>query len=60
MSQKSPWCDEETRDRNLYYLKGSTVTCSLTASAVPGENATQLCHMRFGHAGEKFMQALAK
>ena len=59
-SQKGPWCNEGIRERNLYYLKGSTVTCSLTVSVVRGENATQLCHMRLGHAGEKFMQALAK
>jgi len=59
-SQRGPWCDEGIRNRNLYYLKGSTVTCSLTNSVVPGENVTQLCHMRLGHAGEKFTQALAK
>jgi len=46
--------------RNLYYLKGSTITGSLTVSVVSDVDATQLWHMRLGHAGEKFMQALAK
>jgi len=48
------------RDRNLYYLKGSTVTGPLTASVVSNEDATQLWHMRFSHAGEKSMQVLTK
>ena len=30
------------RYRNFYYLKGSTVTCSLTTSVVSDEDATQL------------------
>jgi len=49
---------KETRDRNLYYLKGSTVTNSLIASVVSDENATQLWHIRLGYAGEKSMQPL--
>ena len=48
------------KDRNLYYLKGSVVTGSLTASVFSDVNATQLWHMRLGYAGEKSMLALAK
>ena len=48
------------RDRNLYYLKDSTATGSLTASIVSDIDATQLEHMRLGHIGEKSMQALSK
>ena len=48
------------RDMNLYYMKGSIVTCALTTSVVSNENATQLWHMRLCHAGEKSMQALVK
>jgi len=48
------------RDRNLYYLKGSTFTGSLTASVVSDVDATQLWHMRLSHAGEEPMQALVK
>jgi len=48
------------KDRNLYYLKGSIVTGSLTASVVSDVDATQLWHMRLGHAGEKSMQVLIK
>jgi len=48
------------KDRNLYYLKGSVVTGSLTVSVFSDVNATQLWHMRLGYAGEKSMQALAK
>jgi len=48
------------RDRNLYYLKGNTVISSLTASVVTDVDATQLWHIRLGHAGEKSMQALTK
>ena len=43
------------RDRNLYYLKGSTVTSALTASVDSDDDTTKLWHMRLGHAGEKFM-----
>ena len=48
------------RDRNLYYLKGSTIRGSLTASVVSDVDTTQLLHMRLGHVGEKSMQTLAK
>jgi len=48
------------RDRNLSYLKGSTVICSLITLVVSDVNATQLWHMRVGHAGEKSLQVLAK
>ena len=47
-------------DRNLYYLKGRTITGSLTASVVSNKDASQLWHMRFDHAGNKSMQALTK
>jgi len=33
---------KEIRDRNLYYLKGSTFTGSLTASVISDVDATQL------------------
>ena len=48
------------RDRNLYYLKGNTVTCVMAASIDLDEDATKMWHMRLGHAGEKSMQTLAK
>ena len=48
------------RDKNLYYLKSSTVTCALTTSVDSDNDATKLWHMSFGHTGEKSMQALAK
>ena len=48
------------RDRNLYYLKGSTVTGALAASMDSDDDVTKLWHMRLGHSGEKFMQDLAK
>ena len=43
------------RDRNSYYLKGSTTTSSLIASVISNKDATQLWHMRLGHTGEKSM-----
>jgi len=48
------------RDKNLYYLMGSTVTCGLATAVGSDEDATRLWHMRLGHAGENSMQALAK
>ena len=48
------------RDKNLYYLKGSTVTSALVAAVDFDEDATRLWHMRLDHTGEKSMQALAK
>ena len=41
--------------RNLYYLKGSTVTGHVAASTSQKEDSTQLWHMRLGHAREKSM-----
>jgi len=38
------------RDRNLYYLKGSTVTGALTASVDSDDDNTKLCHIRLDHA----------
>jgi len=48
------------RDKNLYYLKGSIVTGSLTTSIVSDVDATQLWYIRLGHTSEKSMHALAK
>ena len=48
------------RDRNLYYLKYSTITGALAAVVDSDEDATRLWHMRLGRAGDKCMQALAK
>ena len=48
------------RDRNLYCLKGSTVTGILAASVGSDDDATRLWHMRLGHTGEKSLQALTK
>ena len=48
------------RDRNLYYLKGSTVTGTLAASVGEDVEPTRLCHMRLGHTGEKSLKALAR
>ena len=47
-------------NRNLYYLKGSTVTGALKVSTDLNDEATKLWHMRLGHAGEKSKQALTK
>ena len=47
------------RGRNLYYLKGSTVTGVMTTSVDLDEDASKTWHMRLGHAGRKSMQALA-
>jgi len=44
---------KKIRDRNLYYLKGSIVTGSLTVLVVSYVDATQLWHMRLGHTCEK-------
>lgn len=43
------------KERNLYYLKGSTVTGGLTAS-IDGDS-TRLWHMRLGHTGKRALQA---
>jgi len=47
------------KNMNLYYSKGSTMTCVL-AIAVDSDEDAKLWHMRLGHAGEKCMQALMK
>jgi len=46
------------RDRNLYYLKGSTVTGVMTALVDSDDDATKLWHMGLDHAGEKSMPTL--
>ena len=48
------------RNRNLCYLKGSTVTGVLTIVVNSNEDATKLWYIRLGHAGEKFKQVLGK
>ncbi|KAE8691959.1 hypothetical protein F3Y22_tig00110864pilonHSYRG00223 [Hibiscus syriacus] len=49
------------RRNNLYYYQGSTIIGAV-AAAFGGDDldATQLWHMRLGHAGEKSLQILAK
>ncbi|KAM5552956.1 hypothetical protein ABKV19_025277 [Rosa sericea] len=50
-----------TRDRNLYFLQGSTVTSETAISETTDDaDTTRLWHMRLGHAGEKAMQGLVK
>ena len=44
------------RARNLYYLKGSTVTGALAASVDSDDDNTKLCHIRLDHA----MRSLCK
>lgn len=41
------------RERNLYYLKGSTVTCVLAGSIGSNDDTSRLWHMRLGHVNEK-------
>jgi len=48
------------RDRNLYCLKGSTVTRVLTALVNSDEDTIRFWHMRLGHTSEKSLQALTK
>ena len=51
------------RKNNLYYYQGSTVvgtTAAAISSTKKDAEATQLWHMRLGHAGEKSLQTLAK
>ena len=51
------------RKNNLYYYQGSTVvgtTAAAITSTKKDAEATQLWHMRLGHAGEKSLQTLAK
>jgi len=48
------------KDRNLYYLKGSTITGVMATSVDLDEDITKMWHMRLGHTGEKSRQVLAK
>ncbi|KAE8725113.1 hypothetical protein F3Y22_tig00009009pilonHSYRG00067 [Hibiscus syriacus] len=49
------------RKNNLYYYQGSTIIGAVAvASGGDDLDATQLWHMRLGHAGEKSLQILAK
>ena len=46
------------RWNNLYYLKVSIVIGQVTASENVDDDSTRLWHMKLGHTGEKFLQAL--
>jgi len=48
------------RWNNLYYLNGSTITGQVLTSIDTDDDSTRLWHMRFGHTGEKSLQALTK
>ena len=48
------------RRNNQYYLMGSTVTGRVTISISSDGDCTHIWHMRFGHTGEKSLQALVK
>ncbi|KAE8717034.1 cytochrome P450 71A9-like [Hibiscus syriacus] len=49
------------RKNNLYYYQGSTIIGAVAAASGGDDlDATQLRHMRLGHAGEKSLQILAK
>ncbi|KAE8696421.1 GDSL esterase/lipase APG [Hibiscus syriacus] len=49
------------RKNNLYYYQGSTIIGAVAAASGGDDlDATQLWHMRLGHAGEKSLQILAK
>ncbi|KAE8725588.1 hypothetical protein F3Y22_tig00008386pilonHSYRG00069 [Hibiscus syriacus] len=49
------------RKNNLYYYQGSKIIGVVTAASGGDDlDATQLWHMRLGHAGEKSLQILAK
>ncbi|KAI9177171.1 hypothetical protein LWI28_011918 [Acer negundo] len=52
-----------TRQRNLYFLDGYTVTGRATVSSSSDDEASdtsRLWHMRLGHVGEKALQGLVK
>ncbi|KAI9170365.1 hypothetical protein LWI28_026845 [Acer negundo] len=52
-----------TRQRNLYFLDGYTVTGRAAVSSNSDDEASdtsRLCHMRLGHVGEKALQGLVK
>ncbi|KAE8682936.1 ABC transporter G family member 13 [Hibiscus syriacus] len=49
------------RKNNLYYYQGSTIIGAVAAASGGNDlDATQLRHMRLGHAGEKSLQILSK
>ena len=45
---------------NLCYLKGGTIIGQVETSISSDDIFTQVWHMRFGHRGEKSLQALSK
>ncbi|KAI9161443.1 hypothetical protein LWI28_017553 [Acer negundo] len=52
-----------TRQRNLYFLDGYTVTGRAAISSSSDDEASdtsRLWHMRLGHVGEKALQGLVK
>ncbi|XP_028126308.1 uncharacterized protein LOC114323049 [Camellia sinensis] len=52
-----------TRQRNLYFLDGSTVTGRVaisTSSEDDVSDTSRLWHMHLGHVGEKALQGLVK
>jgi len=51
---------EGVKCNKLYYLKGNIVTGRLVTLVGSDDDLTRLWHMRLGHIGEKFLQALAK
>jgi len=60
MVMKRSMVAKGVRNKNLYYLKGSTVTGVLVVAADSDEDTTKLWHMGLGRAGEKSIQALAE
>ncbi|KAE8692180.1 putative ROP-interactive CRIB motif-containing protein 6 [Hibiscus syriacus] len=49
------------KKNNLYYYQGSTIIGAVAAASGGDDlDATQLWHMRLGHAGEKSLQIMAK
>jgi len=48
------------RRRNLYYLKGSTVTGQVKTSISLDDVCTQIWQIRVGHGGEKFFANSSK
>ena len=48
------------RRKNLYYLKGSTVTSKVETSSSSDDGCTKVWQVKIGHGGEKSLQAPAK
>ena len=48
------------RRKNLYYLKGSTVTGQVETSSSSDDSCTKVWQVKVGHGGEKSLQAPAK